>query len=321
MPEFSGYLVFNQIDRLRGEVDLDALSSQIPFESKGENSPKEPRRSIREVMLPARTVDEPVPREFLRVLDEEVRWFKYTLEEFRAEEGIDEDGEISTFYVREQIECDIFITSDGYVFFKGSQSDLQHVVELFYERLREVGAADNSRQLEFSSDFLLWLLYMYNSGDSPPAEVEVDQLTDARVVGPPNESGGRSNRVSGSTDVGRSAPILTGILAGKQISMLGGVFTVGGLSLNADIEESGRVHIKSEYDMVQLESEGRVVSSVTFLRELCNLWEQWRDLPPSEQFPPDEFFEQMYHDLNAAGVEVQFSLEPIIEEYRQKRGE
>ncbi|QGA81816.1 hypothetical protein [Halomicrobium sp. LC1Hm] len=320
MPEYSGYLVFNQIYKLESEIDLEKFSKEFTFNTEQRGTPSEPQRSVSEVMLPARTVDEPLPREFLRILDEEVRWFKYTIEEFREQKGLDDQGEPATFYVRDERNCDIFVTSDGYLFFKGPSGIVDESTQMVLKRLETSELNTLFEEVEFTPDFLLWLMYVYNSNNSLPSKIQIKRLTDAKVIGDQSEFG-KSNRVSGSVDASLSAPVLTGILVGKDMAMIGGIFNLEGVMLTVDVESDGRVHIKSGQDLSEFGSEGRIVSSITFLRELCILWEHWCSLPPNKKYPPDDFFINSYERLQSAGVNVDYNIDPVIDEYRQKRGE
>ncbi|WP_158055873.1 hypothetical protein [Halorussus halophilus] len=318
MVDYNGLLLFNQIHQLSSPIELDSFGNKLTMEIKDEVEPTQKQESIEEIFLPARTLDEPLPKYFFRFLDEECRWFRYTVRELKAEEGINTDGDLSTFYKPEERTCDIFLTSGGYVFFRGAKSEIQGFVDRFYSRLRDIGINRHHKEIRFDSDYLLWIFYHYRLNKSLPTELGVDLLTDAKVVGD-RDRVGSFNRVSGSTDVGKSAPVLTGILNGKNISMLGGVFTLDGIKITADIEVDGRIHIKTDNTINQLNQEGRIVTSVVFLQGLCKLREHWQKLENSKRYPPIEFFEEISDNLENAGVEVQIAIEPVIEEYRKKR--
>ncbi|WP_144240052.1 hypothetical protein [Haladaptatus cibarius] len=318
MSEYSGYLVFNQIHQLESDFELSNISRCFDDETNEQSDPLQLEDSIKEVLLPARTVDQPVPREFLRIMDDEVRWFRYKVREFTEETGIDSDGEQTTVHIPNNRICDIFITSKGYVFFKGTKSDLNRVTDGFYTKLRDNGLDSTATELEFDPDFFLWLIY--NQSQDISGSLLISRLTDAEVVGE-QDAVGRVNQVSGSDNVARSAPVLTGLLRGKKITMVGGIFEVGGIQMSVDIRSEGRIHIKSDKDISKLESEGRIVTSVSFLHEFCNLYDSWKSLPNSERYPPTAFFNQIYEGLGEAGFNLEFSVESVLEEYKQKRGE
>ena len=132
---------------------------------------------------------------------------------------------------------------------------------------------------------------------------------------------GEINRVSGSRDVSRSAPVLTGILTGKELEMLGGVFQISDLQLRADIESQGRIHIKSKSGIEHLSEEGRVISAVMFLSAFCELYATWIELDQTNRYPPAGFFEKIYKNLEEVGVGFNQSIEPVLERYKDKRGE
>ncbi len=48
--------------------------------------------------------------------------------------------------------------------------------------------------------------------------------------------------------------------------MIGGIFGVRDISLRADIETEGRIHIKSKDGIKHLESEGRIIVAVSFYK-------------------------------------------------------
>ncbi|WP_222915138.1 hypothetical protein [Natrinema sp. SYSU A 869] len=199
------------------------------------------------------------------MFDEECRWFRYTIKEYKPQEGLDESGDLSTFYTPDTRSCDIFVTDSGFVFFRGSQSNVDEFTHLFYQSLRDQGVDAVPDEIRFDPDFFLWLFYHYRFQNRFSSDLSIEQLTDAKVIGERDMIGG-VNRVSGSADAARSAPVLTGILSGKHLSMIGGIFGVRDISLRADIETEGRIHIKSKDGIKHLESEGRIIVAVSFYK-------------------------------------------------------
>jgi hypothetical protein len=317
MPDYTGQMVFNRIEKIPAEFDFKQLSEEIPYERESGPATTQQDENLEEIYLPSKTLDQPLPKEFFRILDEEVCWFRYTIREYQEEQGYTEDGNRSTYYKPIDNSYDLFVTSDGYIFYRAPRSRISKCVEFFHNRLNDLGISPDPEAIEFEADFLLWLLYQSESLIDISPKIEIRKLTDAEVVGE-EDLVGSSNRVSGSANVTKSAPVLTGLLRGKRISMLGGSFLLDRISLYADIEAEGRIHIKSEYDFKNLSPEGRIVTSITFLKEFCELWDNWTQLDSEEKYPPTEFFREIYSNLERAGVQV-ISPDQIVKEYEQKR--
>jgi len=313
--DYEGYLLFNDIRKLSPDVEVKEIVQA--FEQDGLPSDDE---ELKQVLLPPRALDEPLPQEFFRAMDEDCWWFKYTRREFEEQQGYDEDGELRTIKIPSEKSCDVFITSGGYLLTRGSASTAHQFTDRIMQFLGELGFPQDHEEIEFDSDFLVWLIYQTQLPKQSGAAVSIERLTDAKVIGD-TDVHGRVNRVSGSQNIARSAPVLTGILSGKTLSMLGGIFRIDDVTLRADIEAEGRIHIKVDQDITHLESVGRVIVAVQFAQRLCSIFDDWRNTDVQNKYPPENFFEETYQNLKDAGIDVQFSIEDTLKYYREKRGE
>jgi len=318
-PEYDGYLIFNRISSIRGEPDFSRLEQILKSNPRDGDWPDE-RIKTKQILLPDRAVDEPIPRELLRIYDDNIRWYKYTIEKPREVKGYDEEGNLNTYYEIDETECDIFFIEDRFIAFRGSKPDVEEVSGRVYNRLQEVGQDLFFEDIEFGPDFLLWLFSRYHDGKPIPGDLEIQSLTDAKVEGGSDQIG-QSNTVSGSVDVTRSAPVLLGILNQKRLSMIGGDFFINGVSMDVEIASPGKIHVKASNDIQNLNSSGRVITSLSLIREICSLWEYWLDLDPRDKYPASSFFKEFYKSLNRSGVEVSVDIDPVVREYKQKRGE
>lgn len=312
---YEGYLLFNDIRRLTPKTDVkDVLDAFEQYPQDVENN------EFKQIFLPPRALEEPLPREFFRAMDEDYSWFKYLRRDFQTQEALDEDGDLITVRIPSERTCDVFLTSDGYLFTRGSLSDARHFTNKVIPYLEEFGYIKSQEKVEFHYDFLIWLIYQMQSQESYQNEINIEHLTDAKVTGA-NDAYGGINRVSGSQNIAQSAPVLTGILAGGQVTMLGGIFSIGDVSLRADIESKGRIHIKATQDITSLESSGRVIVALEFAQRMCSMYDSWIQSDVLNKYPPVEFFDEIHQNLKVAGVGVDFSIEETLQYYRSKRGE
>jgi len=313
--DYEGYLLFNDIRRLSPDIDIEEVVEKLE-----QHSIQSRDEEIKEVLLPPRALDEPLPKEFFRMMDEDCWWFKYKITEYEEQQGYDEEGELRKIKIPSEQSCDVFITSGGYLLTRGSAADAPEFTNRVIEIIDELGFSQDHEEIEFDSDFLIWLIYQTESPQSQSLDISIERLTDAKVTGK-TDIFGQENRVSGSQNVARSAPVLTGILARKAVSMLGGIFRIDDVTLRADITSEGRIHIKVDRDIAHLGSAGRVIAAVQFAQRLCNIYSEWKDGGVQNRYPPDDFFEQTYRNLNDAGIDLTFSIDETLEYYRDKRDE
>jgi hypothetical protein len=327
IDEYEGYLLFNQIRKLPPEYETSEIARALEgadfsdWDVRMRKHPSEaPNDRLKQVFLPARVLDEPLSKEFFRAMDEDCWWFKYTRQEFETQEGYNDEGELTTIRIPSERSCDIFLTSSGYLLTRGAAREAHEFTYSLISKLQDIGIDGDYDELTFNTDFLMWLIYRYQTAENESEAITINRLTDAKVIGE-TDAHGRENRVSGSRDITRSAPVLRGILSGKRVSMLGGLFIINNVMLRADIEMEGRIHIKTDKDIGYLEPPGRMIVAVQFADKLCQLYTKWEQGEFEDKYPPSEFFTDTYEDLDTAGVELDFPIDEVLENYQSKWGE
>lgn len=224
--------------------------------------------------------------------------------------GVDTD-------VREVNHYDIYWDYPKYLFIKGNKTQSRRASEIVNYTL---GEYLKSREIKFHPDFLLWIFYQFKAGDSRlNDEFRVNLLSDAEIEGDQEDRYGKRSRVDKSTDITKSTTVLIGLLRGKNLTRLEGVFEVSNKYVKANIEVGGRVHVKASHAIEAGNALHRMSLTITFLRELISLYEDWEDLPGEDKFPPIDFFKDLYDECKRQGAELTFSYDEVIETYRQKR--
>jgi hypothetical protein len=132
---------------------------------------------------------------------------------------------------------------------------------------------------------------------------------------------GKEVSVDRSTDVTKSTNVLSGILRGKDLIGLEGIFSARGNFIKANIQVGGRVHIKVSQDIADVDDLQRMSLALIFLRELLELYEEWEEKPGSEKIPPPEFLEEVYEECKRQGEEPVFSFDHVVEQHRNKRAQ
>lgn len=305
---YSGYLVFNEILRLRN-ADVGQLvkilprfgdNNRIGAAVKGLNSfsgfhhPEHPRNE-----------------------EENFDWIEISEEKFNDEVAY-VDGEKRRVTIRDVDTTEAWILDENHIAIRGSKAETDKAKRY----LSEWGDTIDFEQVKFQPDFLLWLFYKHYTEGGFFKEVGIEQLTDAEVGG--NASNfGEKTRTAGSDDITSNATVLIGtLLNDESISMLGGRFRYEGCTIAADLTSSGKVHVKASSGTIREVSDiDRFILSIGFLNALTDLYQHWTNLPPVEKYPPAEFFHTIAERLQMEGFEVQHPIEPTIQEYSEKRGD
>jgi hypothetical protein len=219
--------------------------------------------------------------------------------------------------VRDVKHYDIYWDHPDYLFIKGNKTQADRASEIIEFTF---GSYLTSREIEFRPDFLLWVFYQFKSGSSDLNDsVGINLLSDAEIQGEQEDRYGKRSRVDKSTDITKSTTVLIGLLRGKDLTRLEGVFEVEDEFVKANIEVGGRVHVKASHSIEGAEKIHRMSLAITFLREFISLFEYWEELPSEQKYPPLEFFEELYDECEKQGAEVTFPYDDVVETYRQKR--
>jgi hypothetical protein len=172
--------------------------------------------------------------------------------------------------------------------------------------------------IKFTPMFLLWLLYKEWNDDSFETGLTMLNISEVGLLGGKRDFFGKSTKVSGSTNIFQSTPFLEGLLKEKLPSQIAGKFRVSGQDLTADIEGSGRIHIKSKEDIRKSKKFERVLLGVQFVRELTELRQGWEDLPKEDKYPPPTFAVDLYERGKEQDVTINFEKRLVTRLLRER---
>lgn len=311
---YSGHLLFNRIHKIPQSINKEVIEEALPT-----------TQSYR----PEGDHFEPIIESIFRQAETELwdineRWvsdvlaYKYVFQELVEQDAL-VDGELKTVHLPTEESADLFISPMNYLFVRGNEQASKKAGDAFLELFRKNHSDDKTNMVEFNSEFLLWLFYRQWVNNPIDHGISIVNLTDAKVVGQ-NNTQGEINRVSGSTSIVRSVPILDGLLRGKELTKLGGHFFVQDYgSVGVDIQ-SNKVHIRiRDSDLQSYNDASRMIMSILFLERLCEVYDHWRGLAPSEKYPGEDFFEGVYSELQEEGFELDYTMESVMDEYQAKR--
>jgi len=231
---------------------------------------------------------------------------------------VNSEGESETVFARELNTVDIFWIFPDYMLFRGAKAEVQ---EAMVEVSTILNSTANLEDVGFHSDFLLWLFYIHNENEYLSSGIGIERLTDAKVSGE-RDVFGSTRRISGSTDILKSPPVITAILQNETLETIGGYFVYRDANyLSADISNSGRIHLKSRADIKQSGQLRRIILSVRFVKEILDIYHEWDQFEPEKKYPPIDFFERLYEQLQEEGVSLEVPLDDVIEDYTKKREE
>jgi hypothetical protein len=314
---YDGQLVFNGLhmtEVLDADFDFEHVIDEVLIDY-SEGSIDKPGRGYKTIPF-SDYVDEEIEidREVEDLLDE-VHAFRYLEEkwEYRDTEvdGVTEPhptlSDHSTF--------DAYWTFPDYLFIKADKTKADTARSLISDTLDQYLSL---RDVEFSSDFLLWIFSKEKNEESLPGDLSVNMLTDAEIRGQEPDLFGQHSKVDDSTDITKSAPVLIGVLSQKGVVALEGVFGMAGRFVRARISTDGRVHIKADHAVQGSPDVERMSIALAFLKELTKLYQHWQNLDSEDRYPPLEFFTDIYEECERQGIEVTFSIDEVVDEYRQK---
>lgn len=316
---YSGRLVFNGIhttDILNAEFDFeDVVGSELTDYQEGTYST--PGCGYQIIPFQSLLNAEPEVSESVATLCDDVHTLRYLEEQWEHQE-VDIDGETETRPTKTGYSSfDAYWARPDYLFVMGNKSNAKMADELLSATLEDYL---DIRGVTFSPDFLLWLFSQEKNGLDLPGNISISMLTDARIEGDEPDLFGREGRVTDSTDVTKSIPVLQGILRQMGVVQLEGVFNLQGFFVHARISSEGRVHILADHAIEGSPDIERVAISVAFLQAFSELYEDWVTNTGSDKYPPEQFFVDIYEECKRQGVDIQYSIDEVIEEYRQKGG-
>lgn len=316
---YDGRLVFNGIystSILDVEFDFEEIVREklIDF-SKGDID--SPGRGYRPIPFREMVSDEPRIGNQIKSFLEEVNALQYQEEIWEYQE-VDVDGEVQEAPTKMgESSFDAFWAKPDYLFIRGNKTEAKQAGQLLTATLDEYL---DFREIEFSPDFLLWIFSKEKNSEGLPGSLSVNMLTDAQVESDEPDLFGQQGQVEDSIDVTKSTPVLMGVLRQMGIIQLEGVFSISGVFVRARISSEGRVHVLADHAIKGSPDIERMAISIAFLKELIDLFDRWRNMDNEQKYPPEEFFKDIYDECKRQGVEIMFSIDDVIREYRQKGG-
>jgi hypothetical protein len=316
--EYNGRLVFNGLYRLdlrETEISREDVFSTFPEYQRG--TPADPGKGFSHIQFDEYEEYTELDPELSYSVDN-IIYIKYKKEKFTEEELVNSEGEIETVFARDLNTVDIFLILPDCILFRGAKAEVQ---EAMAEVSTILNSTANLEHIDFHSDFLLWLFYIHEENEYLSSEIGIERLTDAKVSGE-RDVFGSTRRISGSTDILKSPPVITAILQNETLETIGGYFVYRDANyLSADISNSGRIHIKSRADIKQSGQLHRITLSISFIKEILDTYYEWQQLEPENRYPPIDFFERLYEQLREEGVSLEVPLDEVIEVYTKKREE
>ncbi|MFC7251104.1 hypothetical protein ACFQJ5_14815 [Halomicroarcula sp. GCM10025324] len=314
---YDGRLVFNGLyatEILDPDFDLErTVETGLKDFSRGTND--EPGSGYHMLDFADRVAESPDISRQIKTETEDIYGIRYRYEQWNEREVATSNGNGTEYrHVRTTDSVDVYWDSPNYLFIKGNKTEARQAGSLIESKL---GDYIRTREIGFASDFLLWILSQYKNGEQLGDELSAKLLSNARIEGEEDRFG-RSNRVDDSTDIAKATTILMGILRGKEMAFVEGIFGMHGKFVAARIETGGRIHIKAEQDIDGSSHLERMALSVSFLRELLTVYDHWQSLPPEDKYPPVEFFKNLYEECERQGAEITFPVDDVIKQYRQK---
>lgn len=317
--KYDGRLVFN------GIYSTTVLDSNFEFEeivskelidfSKGDI--ESIGRGYRPIPFQEMVSDELRVGDQIEAFLEEINALQYREEIWEYQE-VEVDGEVQEAPAKTgESSFDAFWAKPDYLFVRGNKTEANQAGQLLSATLDDYL---DIREIEFSPDFLLWLFSKEKNSEELPGPLSVNMLTDAQVESDEPDLFGQQGRVQDSIDVTKSTPVLMGILRQMGIIQLEGVFSISGVFVRARISSEGRIHILADHAIKGSPDIERMAVSIAFLKEFIDLFDRWQRMDDEQKYPPEQFFEDIYEECRRQGVEITFSIDDVIREYRQKGG-
>jgi hypothetical protein len=340
--EYSGSLVFNGVYRTEIIEDAtgDSASEEELLEQLEQNlqpkfergRPGNPSKGYRSLDLTEYAVERDEIDEELVELARGTIDQQYILEQYEGNaEVVDSDGNPvdaqAGEFVRTPYETYMFWNIPDYMFLKGSVRTVKKTAPEINGALR---GTVRQEALSFEYDFLLWLLYNYYNDDNGFGQnLHIHRLTAAKAEGS-RDTFGAANQVDESLNLVRSTSFIEAVLQRKMPTMIEGVFNVRGYNLRAKIysgpeddvkNRGGKVWILAQEDIENVSDLSRALVALRFLTEVADLYTHWESLDKTDRYVPPTFFTKLRDIGRDEGVDIQFALDDLIEEYLDKRDE
>lgn len=315
LSEFHGHLIYQACKTHDASADkiLEALAVSNSFDNS--ERPGTPHTGFE--TLPFNSLDENSHERAISI-QQGVDALRFRSEQFEDEIEVydrENDQRIAAHPISDD-SADLLTISPETLLVRGSKDTYQQVNDAIQS---QEPAGGRISQLSFDPDFMLWLFWQHSTGENL-SDLKPLTLTGAEFVGE-RTFFGRETRVSGSSDIFTSTPVLIGLLSGQQFHMLSGKFEYQGEFIEMDLTWEGRVQVKTTGHIAELPMPERVLLACDAVNKTVETYRQWVNRPPSSKYPPAEFFASMVEKLSEQDVDVQFSMDSVFREYAEKRGE
>lgn len=315
--QFDGWLRFNGLyfTETRGDVDPDSLFEDNGFNLYSGGQPKNPDEGYRRTELADYFAEIPDLVGGLSNLAEDLRTYEYVSENWVPTPSVDSEGEAhDESYIPRHRDIGIFWDYDDVMVFKGRKS----TIEDKRKDLRGGLSGDlRIEEVQFHFDFLLWILYQSHINQSLRSNLQLQSISDCKTVGASRDS---EVAIGGESEIVRSVPFITAILDGNKIDNLEGDFFLGSHYIVAEIDSEGWIHVKaSREDLEQLNDLRQMGVAVRFVTEFLRLYEGWVKLDRRDQYPPQDFLEELVELCEDEGYIPTREPNNLYEEYEQKR--
>ncbi|MFW6041242.1 MAG: hypothetical protein ACOC85_05345 [Thermoplasmatota archaeon] len=319
--EYQGNLIYNRIYRTDlGEKDIPFKDMKTIFEENlpefSQGTPENPGSGYRNMNLKYYLDETEIGKNILKERENLVS-IRYIYEKWMERE-IPTNGGREVRQIPEERNVDVYWVYPNYVFVRGQKRPSKKTGKVIQEKVPRI----EFDRIKFHKDFLLWIIYKYEEGEIIDKKMEVKSLTDSETRGD-RDNYGKRQIVHGSTDIAKSLPIIIGILRKKELSMLEGTFKFKNRLVNAEIDTGGRIYLKVSRSafLKDVNDITRILTSIEFMREFIDLYEGWKKLPNKEKYPPLKFFRNLYEEAKNGGIQINFSIENLLQEYAEKRNE
>ncbi len=206
---YDGYLVFNGIystNVLNPGFDLEEIiDGELKDFERG--SIEKPANGYKTIPFAKYVVESSSINKVFEDCVSDVEAIRHEYEEWERKE-VDLGEKAETKPVRDTDSVDAYWSFPQFMFIKGNKTQAKRAGELLELKLND---HLKIREIEFTSDFLLWVLSKYKNSEWLNSNLKASILTDAEIEGDEDRFGQR-NRVDRSTDIAKSTPVLMGVL-------------------------------------------------------------------------------------------------------------
>ncbi|WP_226011380.1 helix-turn-helix domain-containing protein [Halomicrobium salinisoli] len=287
--------IFEKILRLETtENDLDRVTDLV-LEERGKLSSSEARGYDR--TLNARKLDQLVDpdevSEFLYSFCKESALIEYSFKQDRSVSVMTEkNSQIETKQITEHRVVNLFYHNSGIIFIHGPYESVQEGESLARYLFQDTKVTE----VLFESDFLLWMVYKNQMAEPLGADITLQRITGAEILGDDRTLG---YNISESVSSVSLEGVWAGIYYGQELTQLEGEFDLFGYDITAKISAHRGITFNSSRGSLSDASEPKQwLLSLRFARRIIALFENWVDRDRQEKVPPKEFYDNIHSKVN-----------------------